>query len=532
MTATQARSLAGSIPKMDWDWIEHDSQEDIEEIYWLAEELMQFSPMVGVESLDKNVWAGRSANLPQSIFMDITGLESWYGGESALATELQKWLTHQGRFGCIGIADSVGQAWAVSNYSFRKQVSDWMLKIERHESTLADTLRENSRTCIVEHRATPSVFGELPIESLRLDIETVAKLHRLAIRNINSLLTLPRQSLTSRFGSRLIDRIDQCVDARPEPICVRNTAESIEVCLDFENPIFGLEELQVVLRECIEGLCSKLSSSGQGAWRLVVRLGLEVSTMQVDQTARRAVPSHVIQLGLYQSSDDPVHLLWLVQGCLERNPPQLSRNLGIKQVLVQSPWTSPMRWKQNALFESQSLKYRDEAAKLIDGLAARLGRNQVVGLSSLQDPIPERQTKFKPLTGLRSDGNEQSTERKLRKKPVQDFQSTRSIVPGKDGSWTRPTQLLRNPVLIDIQCDALGVPAQVRYMRDSDSKTSAASQPQRIVQSLGPERIESSWWSGPTIRRGYYRIAIDSGTWWWIFQDLGTKQWYLHGLFH
>jgi protein ImuB len=254
--------------------------------------------------------------------------------------------------------------------------------------------------------------------------------------------------------------------------------------------------------------------------------------MQVDQTARRAVPSHVIQLGLYQSSDDPVHLLWLVQGCLERNPPQLSRNLGIKQVLVQSPWTSPMRWKQNALFESQSLKYRDEAAKLIDGLAARLGRNQVVGLSSLQDPIPERQTKFKPLTGLRSDGNEQSTERKLRKKPVQDFQSTRSIVPGKDGSWTRPTQLLRNPVLIDIQCDALGVPAQVRYMRDSDSKTSAASQPQRIVQSLGPERIESSWWSGPTIRRGYYRIAIDSGTWWWIFQDLGTKQWYLHGLFH
>jgi protein ImuB len=532
MTATQAKSVAGSTQQSNWRWVEHDPQEDLEEIFSLAEQLMQFSPLVGVESIEKNLWAGRSILQPQSIMMDITGLESWYGGELAMAVEVQRWLTREGRFACIGIADSVGQAWAVSNYSFRKQVSEAMFKIERAESSLADSLNECNRTGIIERNASRKRFSELPIESLRLDIETVAKLQRLGIRTIESLQALPRQSLTSRFTSRLLDRLDQCLDARPEPISIRSTGESLEVCIDFEHPIFMLEELQEVLRESVAQLCRKLESIGHGTWRLVVRLGLEISTMQVQEGSPRAVPSHVIQLGLFQSSDDPMHLLWLIQGCLERNPPQLSKNLGIKQILVQAPWTSAIRWKQNALFDSQTLRYRDEAAKLIDGLAARLGRNQVVGLSLIQDPIPERQTKTKPLTGLRNDGTEQSTERKLRKRPIEDFHKARSVVPLSDGSWTRPTQLLVAPLKLEVQCDSSKIPTRIRMTNEASKGASASSDFQRIVEAIGPERIESSWWSGPTIRRSYYRIALDSGIWWWIFQDLSTKQWYLHGLFH
>ncbi|MFM7517224.1 MAG: Y-family DNA polymerase [Pirellula sp.] len=525
MTATQAKSIAGSISQLPWEWIEHDPHEDLEEIYGLTERLMQFSPLVGVEPIEKNLWAGRSILQPQSVLMDITGLESWYGGESAMADQLQQWLVGEGLLACIGIADSVGQAWAVSNYAFRKQISDTMLKIEKQELSLKQSLTHCDRVSINEHGPASKTLSDLPIEALRLDIETVAKLHRLGIRNIHSLEALPRQSLTSRFGSRLLDRIDQCLHARSEPISVRSTGEPLEVCLDFEHPIFVLDELQEVIQECVAQVCRKLESIGHGAWRLVVRLGLEVSTMQVQEASKRAVPSHVIQLGLYQSSDDPKHLLWLIQGCLERNPPLLSKNLGIKQVLVQVPWTSPMRWKQNALFDCQTLKYRDEAAKLIDGLTARLGRNQVVGLSLLQDPIPERQTKFKPLTGMRNDGSQQSTERKLRKKPIEDYQNTRSVVPGTDGVWTRPTQLLANPTRIEVECDSMGVPTQTRLATEPNKGIA-------ITQSIGPERIESSWWSGPTLRRNYFRVALDSGTWWWIYQDLSTKQWFLHGLFH
>jgi protein ImuB len=547
MTATQAKSIAGSLQKFntntagtntagtnacDWTWIEHDTQEDLEEIYSLAERLMQFSPLVGVESIDKTLWAGRSILQPQSIFIDITGLEPWYGGELAMAQELQGWLTKEGRFACIGIADSLGQAWAVSNYAFRKQVTAWMLQIERAESSLPESLKQNPRIERIASGATWEAFRHLPIESLRLDIETVAKLHRLGIRSIDSLRNLPRQSLTSRFGSRLLERIDQCLNAHPESISVRNTGEALEVCIDFEHPIFHTDELHEALQDATEQLCQKLDSTGHGAWRLLVRLGLEVSTMQLEQDAPRAVPSHLIQLGLFQTSNDPKHLLWLIDGCLERNPPHLGKNLGIKQILIQAPWTSPIRWKQNALFDSQSLRYRDEAAKLIDGLAARFGRNQVVGLSLVQDPIPERQTKSKPLTGLRNDGTEQSTQRKLRKAPIEDFQKNRSMVPGTESHWTRPLQLLPTPIRLNIQVDANGTPTSGGLASAANKTSTAASDLHAIVEAIGPERIESSWWSGPTIRRNYYRVALDSGLWWWIYQDLVTLQWYLHGMFH
>jgi LmbE family N-acetylglucosaminyl deacetylase len=72
MTATQAKSVAGSTQQSNWSWVEHDPQEDLEEIFSLAEQLMQFSPLVGVESIEKNLWAGRSILQPQSITMDIT----------------------------------------------------------------------------------------------------------------------------------------------------------------------------------------------------------------------------------------------------------------------------------------------------------------------------------------------------------------------------------------------------------------------------------------------------------------------------
>ena len=547
MTATQAKSIAGSLQKSsshpgvanpgvanpgDWSWIEHDTQEDLEEIYSLAERLMQFSPLVGVESIDKILWAGRSILQPQSICIDITGLESWYGGEMAMAQALQRWLTSEGRFGCIGIADSLGQAWAVSNYAFRKHVNTWMLQIERNESSLSESLQQNPRIERIASGATWEAFRNLPIESLRLDIETVAKLHRLGIRSIDSLVCLPRQSLTSRFGSRLLERIDQCLNAHPESISVRNSGQSLEVCIDFEHPVFHTDELHEALQDGIQQLCQKLDSIGHGAWRLLVRLGLEVSTMQLEQNAPRAVPSHVIQLGLFQTSNDPKHLLWLIDGCLERNPPHLGKNLGIKQILIQAPWTAPIRWKQNPLFDCQTLRYRDEAAKLIDGLAARLGRNQVVGLSLVQDPIPERQTKSKPLTGLRNDGTEQSTQRKLRKAPIEDFQKNRSMLPGTESHWTRPLQLLPTPIRIDIQLDDNGTPRRGRLSSDPNKKSSALKEFETILEAIGPERIESSWWSGPTVRRSYYRVALDSGLWWWIYQDLASLQWYLHGMFH
>ncbi len=63
--------------------------------------------------------------------MDITHLASLFGGEQAMATEVQQWLMAKGYCGCIAIAESVGASWALANYALRAQASQTLLAYNR-----------------------------------------------------------------------------------------------------------------------------------------------------------------------------------------------------------------------------------------------------------------------------------------------------------------------------------------------------------------------------------------------------------------
>jgi protein ImuB len=45
-----------------------------------------------------------------------------------------------------------------------------------------------------------------------------------------------------------------------------------------------------------------------------------------------------------------------------------------------------------------------------------------------------------------------------------------------------------------------------------------------------PERIESGWWSGVDTTRDYYRAISDEGARLWLYREVGSDQWFLHGL--
>jgi protein ImuB len=44
------------------------------------------------------------------------------------------------------------------------------------------------------------------------------------------------------------------------------------------------------------------------------------------------------------------------------------------------------------------------------------------------------------------------------------------------------------------------------------------------------ERISSGWWDKNPVKRDYY-LASNNQLRAWIFRDLGSGQWYLHGIF-
>ena len=97
-------------------------------------------------------------------------------------------------------------------------------------------------------------------------------------------------------------------------------------------------------------------------------------------------------------------------------------------------------------------------------------------------------------------------------------------------------KLLRSPVRLEIV--RLEVAGENHTTPNATSREPAAlpafryaGQVYQIVRYFGPERIETGWWHGPTTRRDYYKVQTDRDDIWWIFRDLKSTAWYLHGRF-
>jgi protein ImuB len=52
-----------------------------------------------------------------------------------------------------------------------------------------------------------------------------------------------------------------------------------------------------------------------------------------------------------------------------------------------------------------------------------------------------------------------------------------------------------------------------------------------ILESVGPERIETGWWRGPHVQRDYYRASLQDGRKAWLFRERRSGRWFLHGWF-
>jgi protein ImuB len=53
----------------------------------------------------------------------------------------------------------------------------------------------------------------------------------------------------------------------------------------------------------------------------------------------------------------------------------------------------------------------------------------------------------------------------------------------------------------------------------------------RVARAHGPERIETAWWRGATVRRDYYVVETEAGERFWMFRRLRDGGWFFHGVF-
>jgi protein ImuB len=507
-----------------FELIVHDPLADRAALEKLAEWCERFSPIVGLEESDS----------PECLLADVTGCARLFQGEEALAEHVAHEFSRRGLVVRVAIADTIGAAWSCAHGRFHAT---------------------GTRTTVVPAGRAAEFLAPLPVATLRLPAETVGTLFELGITRIGELDRLPRASLVSRFGPRLVERLDQTLGRAPELLVPYRPPPAVQAGWPFEFPTDRWETIEWVVRELVERVAGVLSKRSQGALQLECGLFREL-----------AEPVKV-SIGLFRPSASARHLWELLRLQLEQ-----CRLAGLVcGVRVQVQAASPLVQPQPKLFETGPSRDGDDSlAGLIDRLSSRLGRESVVRARLVPDAQPEQAFVYEPwiqpATGAK------------RSRPVRRHRAASSPNPAPSGAVPplpasarggglgvrglaaaepaapevpppdaisplpasargaglevrgaamvgnprRPLRLWARPVAVTVFSLVPDGPPVRFYW---------AGQDRPIVHAWGPERIETGWWRGQPARRDYYQVETTSGARFWLFRRLRDGQWFVHGCF-
>jgi protein ImuB len=388
--------------------------------------------------------------------------------------------------------------------------------------------------------STSDHVESLDVKSLRIPPATVSTLHRLGVQQISQLLALPRSGLATRLGETLIRRLSELMGEIETPLQVhRAKAEDVH-SLELEYPSGDEKILADRIERLVEKVRAGLATRKRGALRITCRLVIS------------DLPPLTVEVGLFAPTLDVDHLTRLLVSAIEAK----SLPAPVTHITVEVTLSGPLRSSQTPLFgreSSQSTNARDDgwmrnpsAARLIDALGGRLGRDSVVGVAVNDNPLPEKAIAVFPLTGNQAlhkqkKGRRQEHFRSKKSltgnvsRQMQEnefwFHRKSSFMPRRENPMRRPLILLTTPQEIT----ALPVLPSRRELTSNELPGAfrRSGKIHRIARHWGPERIETDWWQGDSIRRDYYRVETDQGHWWWIFRCLGRQPncWMLHGYF-
>jgi protein ImuB len=508
-----------------------DPLADREALGALAEWCGWFSPIVGLED----------SPAAESLLLDITGLAHLFRGEASLAEKIIHDFACRGLVVRVAVADTIGAAWAAAHYQRRKaeggRRKDLLASRRSEENVDPEILNPAPRILNPSPLPLPpSAFvilppGEvlpalrpLPVAALRLPEETVELLRQLGIRRIEQLEALPREGLSSRFGSQLLRRWDQATGRLAEPVPALRQSPKLEAQWSSEHPTARRETIEAALEQLIGQVAEMLARLGRGAIRLECRLDCSSAG------ATRAGPVRV-GVGLFRPTAAAGHLFSLARLQLER----LRLPGPLSGIHVAATATAPLLDQQEELFfcgDGVPRRHPRYLAELVERLSSRLGRRSVLRVRLLADAQPELAFRYEPLVdGSRRRAPQGATG--VLSRGATGVSPVPGARHGQDARGTRPRQapselpprplrLLLRPVALEVTSILPGGPP-VRFR--------SGGRDHRIAQHWGPERIETGWWRNRVVGRDYYQVETITGGRLWLFRRLRDGKWFLHGMF-
>lgn len=470
---------------------EHDPIADSIVLERIATALQnRISPLVAIESLGKRLWAGQVLLEPDTLLCDLSGVTHLFNDEAGILAETHRCLAEFDVVGKLAIADNAAAAWAHAHY--------------------------NERDDFISTDGTEDLHC-LSVNALRIETEIKYTLNRLGIETIGALLRLPRGGLARRLGDGIVNRIVETLGEIEVPLEFHHAERQHRASHELEYPTDDLEIVADRVGRLTETIVASLAAVQRGALRLVCRLDL------VDR------PSLTTQVGLFAPTLDSKHLHQLIHSSVESTKVAAP----ITRITLAVLQSGPLRTQQNSLFAADETGLDDDSvsdrslARLVDTLSGRLGRDAVLGIRLSDNPLPEKAYRSYSLTDHRTRKALKRLPSKRRGRRSPNY-AANFHVPRPHDARRRPMKLLRTPIRIT----SVGLSGSGDGCR---TQTLPAfrfeGQLHRVAYFWGPERIETGWWDGPTIRRDYYRIETETGYLWWVYRDLRTDEWFLHGRF-
>lgn len=412
-----------------------------------AEWFIRYTPVVAID-------------MPDGLILDVTGCTHLWGGENNYLVSINKRLNYFGYVVRTAMADTTGAAWAVARYGQCKP--------------------------IIENGQHKTALLSLPPAALRISQENIERLEKLGLRQIGSIINMPRTALRRRFGDELLLKLDQAMGDAEEFIQPITPAEPYQERLPCLEPIVTAGGIEIALQQLLDKICAGLKQEGKGI-RLAVFKCYRIDGKMVS-----------IEIGTNKASLNTTHLFKLFQLKIENIEPAL----GIELFILEAPKVEDLLSIQEKLWQKNGGLEDNHLAELLDRIGGKLGSQHIQRYLPAEHYWPERS--YKTATAL----NEKATTEWKRDKP-------------------RPLHILNVPEQISALSMIPDYPPKYFVYKNVVH---------HIVKSDGPERIEEEWWLDESKHRDYYIVEDEQGQRYWIFR-LGhfdaekTYKWFIHGMF-
>jgi len=411
----------------------------------IAEWCIRFTPSASVKT-------------PDGIILDATGCSHLWGGDEQYLKDIVNRLNTRGYHVRAAMADTIGAAWAVAR--FEKQ------------------------SFIVKPNHQSEALLSLPPEALRLQSDTVERLHKLGIRQISLLVSIPRSALRRRFGNHIITRLNQALGLEEEIIQPVQPIEPYQERLPCLEPIVTATGIEIALNRLLEILCQRLSKEEKGLRTACFKC------YRIDGKIEQ------ISIATNRPSCSANHLFKLFEIKLATIEP----DLGIELFVLEAPKVEDHVSSQEKLWEAISGLNDVSLAELLDRIAGKIGSESIKRFLPDEHYWPERS--IKQASSL----EEQKTTEWALNRP-------------------RPIQLLPSPETIVVTAPIPDYPPMnFRYK----------GKLHKVLKADGRERIEQEWWIQEGQHRDYYVVEDEEGCRYSLFR-LGhydeNYQWFIHGFF-